>query len=114
MENRNVPFGIAVGAIVLVAGIAGLGMYRQSVPALNGNSASIVQLQGDQDVSDEGTVVFGSRLKRCLSRKRLFLLFAQISRQMARVDPVTISYRNILSVARSLRSKNIWNTRNER
>jgi hypothetical protein len=39
MENRNVPFGLAIGLIVLVAGIALAGVYCQSVSFSSGNPA---------------------------------------------------------------------------
>lgn len=57
MENRDIPFGLAIGAIVLVAVVVGAGIYCQSAPVTNGNPALTVQLQDDQDISDVEIVV---------------------------------------------------------
>lgn len=69
MENRNVPFGLAIGAIVLVTGIAGLGIYRQSIPATNGNPVSVVQSQDGQDIPGVGVAVSGSNLEPLSAEK---------------------------------------------
>lgn len=49
--NKNVPFGIAVGLIVLVAGIVGAGIYCQSVSAPD--TDSIVASAARPQVSSE-------------------------------------------------------------
>jgi hypothetical protein len=41
MGNRTVPFGLAIGVIVLVAGVVGTGVYRQSVSFSNGDPAVV-------------------------------------------------------------------------
>jgi hypothetical protein len=68
MGNKSVPFGIATGLIVLVAGIALAGIYCQSVPVTNGNPVPIIQLQDGQDISDVETVTPNS-LKPLSSKK---------------------------------------------
>lgn len=65
MEKRILPFGVAIGVIVLIAGIAGLGVYWQSGLAVYETPATapIVPSQEKRNVSPVETGISDSDLE---------------------------------------------------